>query len=151
MPRETTLKFRNVKNRIKCPAVVYCDFEAMNIEVSENVPSSSKTEKVCEQVPTGVGYVVCSEFEHIQQSSYVYRGEDAADHLMERLHYEYDRIKDYLYANEDIITTEQDEIDFNNAEECHLCRLPFEDSDVKVKDHCHISSIYRGAAHSGLD
>jgi hypothetical protein len=39
--------------------------------------------------------------------------------------------------------------EFDNAKVCGICKLPFNDTDVKVKDHCHITGIKRfGAAHS---
>ena len=31
---------------------------------------------------------------------------------------------------------------------CHICLYPFKDKDRKVRDHCHYTRKYRGAAHS---
>ena len=31
---------------------------------------------------------------------------------------------------------------------CHICFKPFKEDKRKVRDHCHYSGIYRGAAHS---
>ena len=41
--------------------------------------------------------------------------------------------------------TRKDEIAFENAEICHICNKKL-DND-KVRDHCHLTGKYRGAAH----
>ena len=38
--------------------------------------------------------------------------------------------------------------EYNHATKCHICFKPFKEDNMKVRDHCHYSSIYRGAAHS---
>ena len=39
---------------------------------------------------------------------------------------------------------------YNKAKTCHICFNPFKNGDTnrKVRDHCHYSGKYRGAAHS---
>ena len=36
--------------------------------------------------------------------------------------------------------------EYKNATKCHICFKPFGDKG-KVRDHCHYSGLYRGAAH----
>ena len=38
--------------------------------------------------------------------------------------------------------------DYKHASSCHICIKPFKEGNRKVRDHCHYSGIYRGAAHS---
>ena len=38
--------------------------------------------------------------------------------------------------------------EYNHATGCHICFAPFRQGSRKVRDHCHYSGIYRGAAHS---
>ena len=38
--------------------------------------------------------------------------------------------------------------EYNRMTKCHICFKPFKEDNRKVRDHCHYSGIYRGAAHS---
>ena len=54
----------------------------------------------------------------------------------------------------DMIFTSDDELDYNNATHCHICNLPLatgDDDDITVRDHCHITGKYRGAAHKSCN
>ena len=42
--------------------------------------------------------------------------------------------------------TKEEEEDYNNQKVCHICKKEF--IDDKVKDHCHYTGKYRGAAHN---
>ena len=49
-------------------------------------------------------------------------------------------------TKKDIIMREDDEEDFRNINICRFCEKKVECE--KVRDHCHLTGIYRGAAHS---
>ena len=56
-----------------------------------------------------------------------------------------------MQKNVEMKLTRQDEKRFYSAKCCHICNKPFDDSDVKLKrvrDHCHRTGQYRGAAHN---
>ena len=48
------------------------------------------------------------------------------------------------------LTNEQN-IEFITAQECHICFKKFSTKDRKVRDHCHYTAKYRGAAHSSCN
>ena len=43
--------------------------------------------------------------------------------------------------------TKEDNEDFENSTKCWICDNDYVDSDVKVRDHCHITGKYSGSAH----
>ena len=50
----------------------------------------------------------------------------------------------------DKLTKEQN-VEFVTAKECHICFKKFSSKDRKVRDHCHYTGKYRGAAHSSCN
>ena len=42
----------------------------------------------------------------------------------------------------------KEEIDYNKQKICYICKKEFEIRDHKVRDHCHYTGKYRGAAHN---
>ena len=53
--------------------------------------------------------------------------------------------------NKPLNMTVENERDFQNRSKCHICERKFNEdkpSKQKVRDHCHITGKYRGAAHS---
>ena len=49
-----------------------------------------------------------------------------------------------------MIFGEKEKEQFNKATKCWICNGEFED-DVKVRDHCHFTCRYRGAAHNSCN
>ena len=57
---------------------------------------------------------------------------------------------DEMKENKNMIMTDRDKINFNNARSCYLCNEPFNQDNkqlTKVRDHDHSTGCYRGAAH----
>ena len=49
--------------------------------------------------------------------------------------------------NKPLKTTEEDEINFQKADECHICNKKYTDQEIRVRDHCHVTGQYSGSAH----
>ena len=43
--------------------------------------------------------------------------------------------------------TEEEEIFFQKSNSCRICKKLIANDDEKVRDHCHITSKFRGAVH----
>ena len=53
---------------------------------------------------------------------------------------------DEMQENKQMVLTDQDKIDFNNARCCYLCNEPFNESNnqlLKVRDHDHATGKFR--------
>ena len=44
--------------------------------------------------------------------------------------------------------TTKEEIDYNKLKICYICKKEFDKKNYKVRDHCHYTGKYRGAAHN---
>lgn len=50
--------------------------------------------------------------------------------------------------NKTLKMTDEDEANFQKATKCHICYKQDNDTDFKVRDHCHITGKFRGASRS---
>ena len=50
-------------------------------------------------------------------------------------------------CNKPYIMTDKDHEDFKSSIKCWICQKIYEEGEVKVKDHGHVTGIYRGTAH----
>jgi hypothetical protein len=48
----------------------------------------------------------------------------------------------------EIVMSKNNENNFRYSEQCYICNGEFTKSNYKVKDHCHRTGEYRGAAHT---
>ena len=57
--------------------------------------------------------------------------------------------KDYYQKPKPLVLTKEEEKEFQSASICHICEEKLSlDKKSKVKDHCHFTGKYRGAAHN---
>jgi hypothetical protein len=78
----------------------------------------------------------------------IYRGLDAAKHLLETLFQEEEYKREILDNIEPLKMTQEDEINFENATNCTICGDIFSNTSGKARDHCPVSGKFRGAACS---
>ena len=76
----------------------------------------------------------------------MYAGVDAPSHLLYELKKDADNIfKAYIKKPKEILFTSKNKQEFDNVSDCNEA---FKDGEKKVRDHCHIMGIFRGAAHN---
>ena len=51
------------------------------------------------------------------------------------------------HFNKPLVMTEENKLDFESANHCHICKNRYSEEDIRVRDHCHITGKYRGSAH----
>lgn len=42
---------------------------------------------------------------------------------------------------------DEDEENFRQADECHICNKKYKKTDKRVRDHCHVTGQCRGSDH----
>ena len=97
------------------------------------------------------GYkVVCSENDKYSKPFKMFRGEDSIYKFFEALFEEEKEINEYMkkFHKTDMILTKKQIREYNDATKCYVCEENFTDEKEKqkVRDHCHVSGKYRGAA-----
>ena len=156
--------FQNHKKMLPVPFVIYADFEAITERINSCQPSDDKSYTSTYQSHKACGYgykLVCRYDENYSKPEKIYRGEDAIEKFIREMLSEVSHCQ--IMVREEfkkpLVMTDQNEKDYQNATKCHICSRKFKFVDgvinggrdgakLKVRDHCHITGQYRGAAHS---
>jgi len=56
--------------------------------------------------------------------------------------------KEFNFSKKMIPSTEEEQCEYEKATVCWICQEKFDQSEKKVRDHCHFTGKYRGAAHN---
>ena len=135
--------FQNWCKQISVPYVIYADFEALTTKI--DVPTKSNTQKTELHKACGFSYIVV-RCDGKTEPPVVYRGPDSVEKFLIELQKEEEKIQIILKNPVKIQMDLESRQKHNWATNCHVCDKPlFGDS---VRDHCHITGKYRGAAHN---
>ena len=148
MPKEgSSISFKHHNRSIKVPFVFYADFEAFTEVVSTCEPNDkfSFTKQYQKHQPSGFCYK-CVGFN--TKKSVLYRGENVPQKFVEMLERDIKTIyKKFDFSKKMLPLTEKEQYEFEKAKIRWICQKEF-GSDKKVKDHCHFTGKFRGAAHN---
>ena len=151
--KKPIVEYSDGQYQFKVPFMMYADFESTlePIQGASNDPGISSTRGV--NVHTPSGWCVYSKFAYGQVSNPCsqYRCLNCVEKFCEHVISEAKRL--YRSFPEKPMTplTKLQIKEYNKARECHICFKPFGKNDRKVRDHCHYSGLYRGAAHSSCN
>ena len=150
------LKFKHHFKKLRCPFVIYADFECLTEELKKPEGDEIKTYNYQEHKPCGFMLNLVNSIDNTHHE-FLYRGDDAVDVFCNKINEIRDDIKERMQENKEIIMTDEDKKDFENATHCFICGDKFKnsyknekeaDKYKKVRDHCHFTGKYRGCAHS---
>ena len=154
MPKpDTFIKFKNYLHGEKAPFTIYADFECYNKPIHTNTPDPNKsyTNKLTIQEPASFVYYIKSFNESVYKSKlrgYVKEKEEDPDVIDVFINWLEEDVKIIAeLGNEKMKITPKEEEQFKQASNCWICGklLNLED---RVRDHCHFTGRYRGAAHN---
>src|SRR6266536_2315918 len=154
LPKEgTKLKFVNLSKTISKPFVIYADIEALLIPIENEKQNLNKSYAIHTQKheACSIGYkVVCSENDKFSKPFKMFRGKDEIPKFFESLFEEEKEIIKHMktFKKTDMIMTLAQREEYNLATNCYICDGIFTEDNKKVRDHCHVSGKYRGAAHN---
>ena len=149
---DTYIKFKNFLYSERAPFAIYADFESIvkPLDTCEPNPNKSYTLKYQKHEPVSFVYYIKSFNESVYKSklrSYVKENEEDPDTIDVFINWLEEDVKIISeLGNEKMIITPEEEEQFKQASNCWIChkKLNLED---RVRDHCHYTGRYRGAAH----
>ena len=145
------IKYNQGEKSIKLPFIVYADLECLLEKMSTcyNNPEESSTTKINKHMPSVYSIFTHCSFDKLENKLNYYRGEDCMTKFCKDLREHATKIINY--EKKDMIPlTKKEEENYNNQKVCYICKKEFDKSDKKhhkVRDHCHYTGKYRGAAH----
>src|SRR5690606_14876789 len=148
---KNTIAFNKFSNKLKCPFVIYADFESALEDVQQQKPINDEgiqTLKYQHHKAIAFCYqVVCIDPKYTKKPK-LYIGNDAAEQFIKEIKKEKKWINEIKKTVAPMEITKEEEQEFQKAKKCHICEKDFDEDDEKVRDHCHITGKYRGAAHN---
>ena len=149
------LGFKNYFKQLPIPFVVYADFECFtkSIETCNPNPNESYTQDYQKHEPSGFCFyvkgIVSNIFKPIcftkQRES-----DNVAEIFVSKLAMITRKLYDDFYRHpKPLRLTEEEQKSFKEARICHICSKELKDD--KVREHCHFTGEYRGAAHNSCN
>ena len=141
-----TIEFKNYFKQIPVPFKIYADFEC-NLKSVESY-EGFYSKKYQDHVPCSLAYKFVYADYKFTKPIVVFRGENAALKFIEANLKEYQYCKKVMkkHLNKNLIMSEEEE-QFQSSNTCWICEIFIDDNDEKVRDYCHITGKFRGAAH----
>ena len=150
---DSFIKFKNYLYSERAPFVIYADFESIlkPLDTCEPNPNKSYTHKYNKHEPVSFVYYIKSFNENVYKStlrSYIKENEEDPDVIDVFINWLEDDVKIISeLGNEPMKITPEEQEQFNQASNCWICGK-FLNIDDRVRDHCHYTGRYRGAAHN---
>ena len=114
-------------------------------DTCQNNPDLSSTTKINQHIPSGYSIYTSCSFDNSNNKLRYYRGEDCMKRFCKDLKDHATKIIDFKKKTM-IPLTKEEEDNYNKENTCYICKKEF--NNDKVRDHCHFTGKYRGAAHN---
>ena len=156
-PRNTKLCFQNYFKQIPIPFVVYADFECFTkaMNTCSPDPNESYTYNYQKHEPSGF----CLYIKGLDGINTIFKPiiytkkseeEEIPAMFVSKLEWITNKIYNDFYCRPiPLKLTKCKQEEFNRAEFCHICNKAL--NGDKVRDHCHFTGVYRGAAHNSCN
>ena len=146
------LKFKNYYKGERLLFMIYADTESLVKPIQSCKPSSqsSYTKKYQKHEPISFSYYIkCFDDNVFKPRLRSYTGEDAMQKFVEWLENDVKEIANI--PEKRMIFKIQEQQQYEKETKCWVCKGKFKQDDKKVRDHCHFTGRYRGAAHNSCN
>ena len=140
-----TIKFINYEKQVPIPFKIYADTECFLKRT--NSYEGEYTIKYQEHYPNSIGAKLVCTVDRFTLPVIIFKGKKCVNKFIWWVINQNKRIKEIITNrfNKELIMTTQDEEIYNNSQICWICNEEL--NTDKVRDHCHITGKFRGAAH----
>ena len=158
--RNPIVSYSNGQHQFKVPFVMYADFESIlePIQGVSNDPNMSSTRGVNIHKPLGWCLHSIFAYGKVKAPTTQYRGPGCIEKFCEKVISEAKRLHRSFPEVPMLPLTKEQTKEYKKAIKCHICFKEFKDKggakrgqSRKVRDHCHYTGVYRGAAHFGCN
>ena len=148
--RKPIVEYSDGQYQYKVPFIMYADFDSILELISGLAPNPKISSTHGVNVHTPSEWCVRSEFAYgeVKDPLKLYRGKDCISKFCKHIIGEAHRLYNSFPEKPMIPLTKDQMKKYNRMSKFHICFKHFKDGDRKVRDHCHYSREYRGAAHS---
>ena len=160
MPTEDNkiLKYNHGEKSLKAPFTIYVHLECLLLKMHscQNNPEKSYTERKAKHKPSCYSWSLICSFDATKNKHDFYRERDCIEKFCKDLKELAMKIINYE-EKELIPLTDKENMSYKEQEVCHICKKEFSYDEneenkfelyQKVRDHCHYTGKFRGAAHS---
>ena len=118
----------------------------------DNTPDNSFTIKKNVHIPCGYSMLTSYTYDKTLNEHVFYRGKDCLSKFSKTLKTQVNKIINILQKPMNPLT-DHEKMLYANANISFICEKPFgnDKNAIKVRDHCHYTGNYRGAAHSACN
>ena len=154
MPKEGNkiLKYNQGEKSMNIPFIIYANLGSLleKINTGHNNPEKLSTNKMNKHTPSGYSLFTQCSFDTTKNNLDYYRGKNSMKNFCLDLR-EHARKKIYYEKKEMIPLTMEEKRAYIASGRCYICKKKFSTDDknkkyYKVRDHCHYTGKYRGAA-----
>ena len=155
MPKPgSSIYFKNYKKKFPLPFVIYADFECFTKPVLHCAPDPKKSYDVDYQKhePSGFCFYLKGVRDSFKTESYTKEKEDddvAAIFVDKIVGYAQSIYNTYYKKPKQMFLTKEERKSFKQAKYCNICEEEL--GEYRVRDHCHFTGKYRGAAHNNCN
>ena len=144
---EGIIEFENYSKQIPVPFKIYAAFEC-NLRGVESY-EGSYTKKYQDHVTCSFAYKIVCIDDRFTKPIVVFRGKDAPYEFIKAIIKEYKYCKKVMdkHFNKNLIMSEEEEHLFQQSSSCWIYKKLIDNDEKKVRDHCHLTAKFRGAAH----
>ena len=159
--KNSILKFQNHFKKLPIPFAVYADFECFTLPVNSCQPNPDKSYTQGYQKHEPSGYClylkgldgIDANFKPIVYTKKTEDEDISKKFIKHVVKLTFMIYKTFYSKPKPLNLTSQEEKDFQSATICHICEQDlFKDKEtgkiLKIRDHCHFTGEYRGAAHN---